>query len=108
MLPARCESTTGSDGIGFKSEWICLEHQGYARQQAIAWWRKRSPDPVPDSVERAIEIIEGGGLATTLAIKVRAIAGDPYDRIIDYELGPMPEGVLASNLLDYDPDEIPF
>jgi len=92
----------------YKSEWICFEHDGYARQKAVAWWRRRSPDPVPDSVERAIEIIEGGGLAPTLAIKVRSVAGDPYERIIDYELGPMPEGIPASEHLEFDPDEIPF
>jgi DNA repair protein RadD len=92
----------------YKSEWVCFEHEGYARQKAIAWWRKRSPDPVPDNVERAIEIIEGGGLATTLAIKVRTVAGDPYERIIDYELGPMPEGVPASEHSEFDPDELPF
>jgi DNA repair protein RadD len=92
----------------YKSEWVCFEHEGYARQKAVAWWRRRSPDPVPESVERAIEIIEGGGLAPTLGITVRAVAGDPYERIIDYELGPMPEAIPASDLLDYDPDEIPF
>lgn len=92
----------------YKSEWVCFEHEGYARQKAIAWWRRRSPDPVPESVERAIEIIEGGGLAPALGITVRAVAGDPYERIIDYELGPMPEAIPASDLLDYDPDEIPF
>jgi DNA repair protein RadD len=92
----------------YKSEWVCFEHEGYARQKAVAWWRRRSPDPVPESVERAIEIIEGGGLGPTLGITVRAVAGDPYERIIDYELGPMPEAIPASDLLDYDPDEIPF
>jgi DNA repair protein RadD len=92
----------------YKSEWICFEHEGYARQKAVAWWRRRSPDPVPDSVERAIEIIEGGGLATTLAIKVRTVAGDPYERIVDYELGPMPEGVPVNEHIAFDPDEIPF
>jgi DNA repair protein RadD len=92
----------------YKSEWICFEHDGYARQKAIAWWRKRSPDPVPESVERAIEIIEGGGLALTLAIKVRTVAGDPYERIIDYELGQMPEGIPVSEHPEFDPDEIPF
>lgn len=92
----------------YKSEWICLEHDGYARQKAVAWWRQRSPDPVPDSVERAIEIIEGGGLAPTLGITVRAVAGEPYDRIIDYELGPLPEAIPAHECTDFDPGEIPF
>lgn len=92
----------------FKSEWICFEHTGYARQKAVAWWLKRSPDPVPDSIERAIEIIEGGGLATTLGITVRSVAGDPYDRIIDYQLGPIPEALQVSEMSVFDPTEVPF
>jgi DNA repair protein RadD len=92
----------------YKSEWVCFEHDGYARQKAIAWWRRRSPDPVPDTAQRAVEIIEGGGLAPTLGVTVRAVAGDPYERVIDYELGPVPEAISASELGNYDPDEIPF
>lgn len=92
----------------YKSEWICFEHEGYARQKAIAWWRRRSPDPVPDTAQRAVEIIEGGGLAPTLGITVRAVAGDPYERIIDYELGPMPDPIVSDPYCGYDPDEIPF
>lgn len=92
----------------YKSEWVCFEHEGYARQKAVAWWRRRSPDPVPDTAQRAVEIIEGGGLAPTLGITVRAVAGDPYERIIDHELGPMPDAVPAGEYPDYDPDEIPF
>lgn len=91
-----------------KSEWICFEHQGYARQKAIAWWKKRSPDPVPDTAERAVDIIGGGGLAQTLGITVRSVTGDPYERIIDHELGPMPEPLPAANFDSNDLDEVPF
>jgi DNA repair protein RadD len=91
----------------YKSEWVCFEHEGYARQKAVAWWRRRSPDPVPDTVARAIEIIDGGGLAPTLGITVRSVAGEPYERIIGYELGPVPEPVLV-NPYELDPDSIPF
>ena len=45
----------------WQSEFVCLEHEGYARQKAVAWWRQRSPDPVPETAERAVEIAEGGG-----------------------------------------------
>jgi DNA repair protein RadD len=91
----------------YKSEWVCLEHEGYARQKAVAWWRKRSPDLVPDSAERAVEIAQGGGLASTQSITVRSVAGDPYERVIDYVLGPIPEPVelSASGVSD---DDIPF
>lgn len=92
----------------YKSEWICFEHSGYARQKAIAWWRRRSPDPVPETAERAIEVIDGGGLAPTLAVKVRSVAGDPYERIIGYELGPIPEPLPAVALSNNDSDEVWF
>lgn len=90
----------------YKSEWVCFEHEGYARQKAVAWWRMRSPDPVPDTAERAVEIAEGGGLAMPEKITVRTVAGEKYDRIVACKLGPLPEPVDA--FFGYDPDEIPF
>jgi hypothetical protein len=93
----------------FKSEWICFEHEGYALQKAVAWWRKRSLDPVPERVEQAVDIANAGGLACPKSITVRSVAGDPYDRIVDYVLGPMPEAVvIGNNNLGYSADEIPF
>lgn len=89
-----------------KSEWICIEHRGYARRKAEAWWRLRSPDPVPATAEEAVALANSGSLASTKKITVRAIAGDPYERIIDYELGPVPEPVAAG--CSYYTDEIPF
>ncbi|TWU21810.1 DEAD/DEAH box helicase [Bythopirellula polymerisocia] len=91
-----------------KSEWVCFEHSGYARQKAVNWWNQRSPDPVPETAERAIEIIEGGGLASTLSITVRSVAGEPYERIIDHELGPLPEALPVGEFEPYDLDEVPF
>jgi DNA repair protein RadD len=92
----------------YKSEWICFEHEGYARQKAIAWWRRHSPDPVPDTAERAVEIAQGGGVATTRGITVRTVTGDEFERITDYELGPLPEPVASDPYCGYDLDEIPF
>lgn len=92
----------------WQSEFVCFEHDGYARQKAVAWWRQRSPDPVPDTAQRAVEIAEGGGLAHTEKITVRSIAGEKYDRVVRYKLGPMPEPIPAGEFAPYDPDEIPF
>jgi DNA repair protein RadD len=91
----------------YKSEWICFEHTGYARWRAEQWWRKRSPDPVPDTAERAVELAGCGALATTSYITVRTVAGDPYERIIDYEIGPKPEPCEAYAAWG-GKDEIPF
>ena len=89
------------------SEWICFEHEGYARQKAVAWWRRRSPDPVPDTAERAVEIAEGGGVARTEKIVVRSIAGEKYDRIVGYTLAPKPEPVPIEEGVD-DLGDVPF
>jgi DNA repair protein RadD len=40
------------------SEWITLQHDGYARQKAIAWWRRRGPEvPVPESIDEALMMV---------------------------------------------------
>jgi len=75
----------------WKSEWVCLEHEGYARQKAIAWWKRRSYHPVPSTVDEAVAIARAGGLAPTREITIRSVVGEEFDRIIDYELGPIPE-----------------
>jgi DNA repair protein RadD len=90
----------------WQSEWVCFEHAGYARRKAEAWWRKRSPDPVPDTAERAVEIAEAGGVCATEKITIRHVAGERFDRIVKYELGPMPEPATVTS--SFDPAEIPF
>jgi DNA repair protein RadD len=74
----------------YKSEWICFEHAGYARKKAIAWWRRRSNEPVPDTAEEAVTLARAGLLAPTHEITVRSVAGENFDRIIDYSLGDIP------------------
>lgn len=36
-------------------QWICFEHDGYARQKAIGWWRRQGgKDPVPSTITEAV------------------------------------------------------
>lgn len=38
------------------SEWVCFEHDGYARSKAAQWWTAMGGlDPVPDTVAEALE-----------------------------------------------------
>lgn len=98
------------------SEWICLEHTGYARAKAESWWRARSDEPVPDTIQKAITLAEAGALAPTEQITVRSISAQKYDRIINYRLGPKPPLLDSSGEQDngYLPehvwpnDDIPF
>lgn len=97
----------------WQSEFICVEHDGYARRKAEAWWRRRSPDPVPATAERAAELAEAGALAIPDSITVRNIAGEKWDRIIDYELGSLPEPIeTVERVPEYEfairDDEVPF
>jgi len=88
-------------------EWVCVEHDGFARAKSEQWWQRRSPDPVPDTAERAVEIAEAGGLCTTQKIRVRSKRGERFDRIVGYVLGPLPETVPITPT-EYAEDEIPF
>jgi len=98
----------------WKSEWVCFEHSGYARQRAVDWWQRRSREPVPRTAGEAVALAQAGALAETRAITVRYTPGEKYDRVIGYELGPVPElaergdayeddipGPLTDDMLDF-------
>ncbi len=105
-------------GLGaWQSEWVCVEHDGFARAKAEAWWRERSREPFPESAEEAVRICEAGGVADAQAITVRSRAGEKYDRIVRYQLGPVPPRLDGTDEVDGghlaacpepDEDEIPF
>ena len=97
--------------IGFRywqSEWICFEHAGYARHKAEAWWKKRSNEPVPDTAEQAVAIAEEGGLAATLAVTIKSVSGEKYDRIVGYQLDESLDEELEPANAWLDDDEVPF
>ena len=41
-------------GLAIHREWVCFEHQGYARLKAEGWWQRRSAAPLPATVDEAI------------------------------------------------------
>jgi DNA repair protein RadD len=104
----------------FQSEWICFEHDGFARIKAEGWWERRSDLPCPTSAAEAVELAESGALAETKSITVRSVSGEEFPRIIRYELGPKPEtdilktalNVLGGTIIDRaqteEYDDIPF
>ena len=54
------------------------------------------PSLVGASAVQAVELAECGAVAPPTYITVRAVAGEPYERIVDCELGPMPEACEAA------------
>ena len=71
----------------WKSEWVCVEHVGFARTKAIAWWKLRSTLPMPDTVEKAISLAAAGGLAAPTQITYREVSGEQYGRVVDAKIG---------------------
>jgi DNA repair protein RadD len=84
---------TYSCGLATYSEWVCLEHQGYARQKAAEWWRKRAPGcPVPLSVAEALA--QTSRLARPSDISIRP--SGRYLEISGYRFAPCAHPTPAS------------
>ena len=71
------------------SEWVCVEHEGFARTKAESWWTRFFPGcgPCPDSVDVALEMSRS-------ARPVEAIFTVPdgkYTRVTGYVFGRMRE-----------------
>lgn len=80
-------------GLKSYSEWVCVEHQGYARQKAAEWWRKRAPScPVPLTVAQAIA--EATRLARPSEISVRP--SGRYVEVSGYRFDPCAQSTPAS------------
>lgn len=85
-----------TDRFGTKfSEWVCIEHPAgsYAQSKAKGWWAKRSNDRVPTTVDRALDIAHGGGLAIPLEIVVRKVSGEKFPAIHEVTLGELPAAI---------------
>ncbi len=84
---------TYSCGLKSYSEWVCIEHQGYARQKAAEWWRKRAPGvTVPLSVDQAL--VQAARLARPSEISVRP--SGRYVEVSGYRFDPCAQSTPAS------------
>ncbi len=88
------------------SEWICFEHTGWARRKAEQWWKARSPDPAPETAQEAADLANCGAVAHTEVVTVRSVAGEKFERIINYKLGAKPEPSVLHAAIDL--DDVPF
>src|SRR5690606_29356945 len=72
-------------GLRRISEWVCLEHGGFAGRKALEWWLRRDPVAVPPrTVEEALE--RAYGLPTPAAITVDET--DKYPQVIGHPFAP--------------------
>jgi DNA repair protein RadD len=65
------------------SEWVCFEHTGYARQKAIDWWCKRTPNDLPFGVEGVLNWLANNSIAQPTRIATRK--NGKYTEVKEYE-----------------------
>ena len=102
------------DMIHSFSEWLCPEHDGYARRKFEKWWREHAAPgtPLPQTAEEVTEHFFAGAVRPVKKITVRSETGKRYPEILGYELGEIGEGREETpgidNADDIDVDDIPF
>lgn len=70
-------------GLVVHKEWVCIEHGGFAREKAVAWWRRRAPDlPVPATVEDALAYSHRLRVPAAIAIR----PSGRYTEVVDARL----------------------
>lgn len=84
------------------SEWVCVEHSGYAKGKAQAWWRERCSLPMPDTIDECVDLFRRGWVAVPKSITAKREGA--FWRVEAYEIEELPVGVEESEVIE----EMPF
>jgi DNA repair protein RadD len=84
------------------SEWVCIEHAGFARKKAEAWWKEHCSLPCPDTIDEAIDLFYRGWIA--IPRNVTTVKDGKYRRFIAREIDELPIGLAEGEVLE----EAPF
>lgn len=69
------------------SEWVCFNHDGYAREKAVSWWLKRGKKPAPRSVDEALGRISELKKPSRICVKTEG----KWDRVSLYDFNQIKE-----------------
>ena len=84
------------------SEWVCIEHKGWARSKAVSWWQQRCDLDCPETADEAVEMAYAGHLQTPHSITVRETVGKQWPEIVSISMSE-PLALYVSNS-----NEVPF
>lgn len=87
---------------GVFSEYVCFEHEGYAREKAVAWWRKRFPD---DNAAHINKVSTAVICSYPQPSRILVGRDGKYDRVISVEFAKKEENEQLDIILD---DFLPF
>lgn len=88
------------------SEWICIEHTGWAQQQAKKWWASRSAHDFPYDADYAVKLANAGALAHPVKVFTRKISGEQWPKVLRVECEEIPPKSLT--VPDLNTEEVPF
>lgn len=96
------------------SEWVCFEHQGFARRKAEQWWRERGGAmPAPLTIDIALVSLDVAGHCMRKAVEIVVDNEGEYPSIASIVLGEVEAGLNEEPWIggfspDKDYDAIPF
>ncbi len=93
----RCHCDHSPMNVRYISEWMCFEHQNYARRKAHDWFTSVSPQHIPTNVADALHLINTIGIAKTLRIEVKR--DGKYDRVLRRDIGDKPDFIPDYRIL---------
>src|SRR5690606_39193988 len=84
-------------GLRRISEWVCLEHSGFARTKALEWWIRRDPANVPprtieEALGRAYELPTPSAIVVDETDKYADVRGYEFEAREKRAVEPVPEG----------------
>ena len=101
------------------SEWICVEHEGFAAAKASTWWARHVGTKMPSTVAEAVERLKAGEMRRVVSIETKP-DGD-YTRVVrlvqeagrqpgaDDDAGDAPATTETEKLADpFNGDDLPF
>jgi DNA repair protein RadD len=86
------------------SEWVCIEHEGFALKKAKEFWADHSANMFPDSIWDALAVFNEGG--TRKPVKITAKRDNGFWRVTQREFDQEIPKVELSQF--YSDDDIPF
>jgi superfamily II DNA or RNA helicase len=89
------------------SEWVCIEHEGYAGTKARAWWDARSEVPTPTTVDDAVKLLDRGAGRNPVTLTARREG--KFWRILSFDFeSEKPVAVGVADVEFDDDDWVPF
>ena len=79
----------GEENLESVDEWVCFEHQGFARSKAEMWWGQRNIHPCPRTVDEALAVSHTLKIPNSITFERQG----QYPRITKYEGMHEPEQV---------------